>query len=120
MAAIESDNERGETLLEFLVMRARASSDARLAIDAVAGFTVGTSAALWRGPGWKALAAAGLCFLCFGVWGIADRELRDRPEASRTTQWLGVLRIVAGVLGLGGMIAFVLFAMAIALGTIIS
>src|SRR4051812_32971772 len=113
MAAIESPTDKAEILFDFLMMRARSSSDARLMIDAVSGFAVGAAAILWRGPGWYAIMAAGICFLCYGGWGIADRELRERADADRATQWLGFARIATAIIGVASMVAFVLFAMAI-------
>jgi hypothetical protein len=121
MVAVESQNDTEVGLAEFLSNRARHSSDARLAIDAAAGFAVAFAAALWRGPGWHILASASLCFFAYGVWGITDRELHDRLAAGRgdaaPLRWL---RMAATIVGFGAAIAFVLTTFAALLGTIIS
>jgi hypothetical protein len=106
----------------FLASRARSSSDSRLALDATVGFLVALAAAMWGGPAWHFIVAAASCFFAFGLWGIADRELRDRGPAVpvgirrslRTTQ------IVACIIGVVATLTLLLSFLGIALGRIIS
>jgi hypothetical protein len=53
-------------IAEFLVARARS--------------LLALGLATWRPTGWITLAAASLCLVAFGFWGIADRELRERAQ----------------------------------------
>jgi hypothetical protein len=109
------------SLMEFLSSRARHASDARLALDAAGGFIVALSATVWHGPGWRLIALAAICFLAYGVWGIVDRELHERPTASgRMRLVLEVARGSAIVVGISAAVALVLVGMAVGLGTIIS
>jgi hypothetical protein len=109
------------SLTEFLASRARHSSDARLALDVACGLVVALAAAVWQGPGWRLITSAALCFLAYGAWGIADRELLERLGMSpRGVTLLRVARLAAAVIGIGAAIALVLIAMAVALGRVIS
>jgi hypothetical protein len=117
----ESRAESDLSLTEFLSSRARHSSDARLALDVAGGFVVAVAAALWHGPGWRLITPAAVCFLAYGAWGIADRELLEGVAAApRRLTLLRVARIVAAIAGIVAAIALVLIGMAVALGTIIS
>lgn len=108
-------------LLELLAARARHASDGRLATDAIGGLTVAALAAYWSGPAWEILLSAATCFYCFGVCGIADRELGERPDAApRTTLALRAVRVAAAVAGFGAAIILALATLAIALGRMIS
>src|SRR4051812_31824089 len=116
MAATES-RDGDLSLRDFLVSRARHSSDGRLALDAGAGFIVTLVAVVWRGPGWHLLACAGLCFMCYGGWGIADRELLDRGlEAPPRLTGLRVARAVAAAVGTLSALIFVLGSLFVAFG----
>src|SRR5512146_79502 len=88
------------SLPEFLAARARHATDTRLAVDALAGLVVAAGAAYWNGPGASFLVSVGACFVAYGAWGIADRELGERPTASpRVLAALRACRVAAAVLG---------------------
>lgn len=109
------------SLAEFLSTRARRSSDGRLALDVACGFVVALAAAVWHGPGWRLLTPAALCFLGYGAWGIADRELLERIGAPpRSLTLLRTARLAAAIVGIAAAVTLVLTGMAVALGTIIS
>jgi hypothetical protein len=110
------------SLPEVLAARARSASDLRLVLDAGGGALAVIGILLWRPPGWTLLASAALCFAAFGAWGIADRELRERPAESRevSTRALRAARVLAAIVG-GVAAALLLFGMlGVALGTWIS
>lgn len=109
------------SLPEFLAARARRATDTRLAADAVAGLVVVAAVAYWNGPGTSFLVSAGLCFFAYGAWGIADRELAERPDAARRVRTsLRALRVAAAVLGFAAAAYIVILALAKALGVMIS
>lgn len=108
-------------LLEFLALRARAASDARLALESGLGLLVAVGALVWHPTGWTLLSSAGACAVGFGLWGITDRELRERAAvANRVVPTLRVARAGAAVLGAAAAVAATLSFLALALGTIIS
>jgi len=108
-------------LLEMLAARARHASDGRLATDAIGGITAAALVAYWSGPAWEILLSVATCFYCFGVWGIADRELGERPDATpRTTLALRAVRVAAVVVGFSAATFLALATLASALGRIIS
>lgn len=109
------------SLPEFLSSRARRASDARLALDAACGFVVAAVAALWRGPAWHLIASAAVCFLAYGAWGIADREMSERASTIRKN--LGAFRvgrIVAAIVGALAAVTFIVGGLFVALGRIMS
>ena len=110
------------SLPELLAARARHASDTRLALDAALGALVAVAAVFWRGPGWYFLASLAGCFLAFGFWGIADRELGERANGGSrlTRELLRIARIIAGVVGAIAAVATMLMALALALGRMIS
>ena len=109
------------SLTEFLSTRARRASDGRLALDVACGLVVALAAAIWQGPGWRLITPAAVCFLAYGAWGIADRELLERIGATpRRLTVLRAARLAAAITGIVAAIALVLIAMAVALGRIIS
>ena len=117
----ESRVESEVSLTEFLSARARHSSDARLALDVAGGFVIAVAAALWHGPGWRLITPAAACFLAYGAWGIADRELLERIGATpRSLTLLRAARLAAAIVGIVAAVSLVLIGMAVALGTIIS
>jgi hypothetical protein len=120
MVGVESKQNTEVSLVEFLARRARGASDARLAGDAVIGFVVAVASLLARGPVWYLFASAGICFLSYGAWGIADRELNGGPAAGAAVRWLIIARIAAAVVGFAAVTLLVLGALGVALGRIIS
>src|SRR5688500_15732759 len=108
-------------LPEFLAARARHASDTRLAADAIGGVAVAVGGALLRFPGWFLVVAAAACFLAFGLWGIADRELSERgdtiPPALRIS--LKVAQALAALIGTAAVAVLLMSLMGIALGRII-
>jgi hypothetical protein len=119
---IDSIPRPDASLPELLAARARHASDGRLALDATGGFIFVLLAALWRGPGWHLILSIAACFLAFGVWGIADRELGERSgSASRSAlQLLRGARVIAIVVGALAFATLMVSALAIALGRMIS
>lgn len=110
------------TLPEYLAARARAASDERLVLDAIAGALVAIGVGVWRPPGWITLVGAAVALVAYALWGIADRELRERSE-SASTFTLGVLRALRIAVAMVGFLsmAVALFAgLTLALGTWIS
>lgn len=111
----------GDSLSEFLLGRARSSSDSRLVADAVGGIVLVLTFGSWRVPGWYALVAVGVCFLGYGVWAIADREILDAGQASRARRLaLSIVSLVAAATGVAGGIFLIMLVLARALGRIMS
>ena len=110
------------SLSEYLAARARSSSDGRLVVDVMAGACAAIAVAAWRPTGWLCLIGAAACFVAFGAWGIADRELGERTETSR--EGMRIVLVIARALALGlGVLAAALAlfaALALTLGTWIS
>jgi hypothetical protein len=117
---VESPSSPDANLVEFLSARARGATDGRLALDAGIGFVAAIVALIWRPAGWHIVACVGACFMAFGGWGIADRELREATESELSARWLGVGRAIAA--GLGALAAGILLLslLGFALGTWIS
>jgi hypothetical protein len=109
-------------LPELLAARARHASDTRLTLDAALGTIVAVGAVFWRGPGWYFIASLAGCFLAFGFWGIADRELGEigNGESRRSIRLLRIARLVAAVVGAIAAVSTMLMALALALGRMIS
>jgi hypothetical protein len=110
------------SLPQYLAARARHASDARLVANAVGGLAALAALLWWRPPLWMQLGSAAACFLAYGLWGIGDRELRDRATgaAPATLTALRALRAAALALGGAAMVTFLLALTALALGTLIS
>ena len=109
------------TLPQLLAARARHASDARLVLDAVGGLVVLAAALLWRGPAWHLLASIAACFVAFGGWGIADRELGELDAGSRRLRLvLQGARIAAALLGTLAVFVVLASALGLALGRMIS
>jgi hypothetical protein len=113
---------RDTSLRELLSDRARGASDARLALNVGLGLLVAVAAIIWRPGPWHLMLAAALCFMSFGAWGMADRELYGRSDSdmSLSRRVLSALRLLAAVIG--GLAGLVLAfgALTFALGTWIS
>lgn len=111
-------------ILEVLAQRARAASDTRLTVDAAAGLLAVIAIALWRGPAWYFLLGVALGFCAYGVWGICDRELRERESSARARpvamRMLRAGRVVAAITGIGVAIFLMMIVLGRMLGTIIS
>ena len=120
MVALDTERNPEISLTDFLARRARNASDARLVVDAVVGFVVAVAALLSRGPVWYLFASAGICFLSFGAWGIADRELGEQAAPTRATRWLSLARVASAVVGFIAVIMLALGALGIAIGRVIS
>ena len=120
MVAVDLDRTPEISLTDFLARRARAASDARLIVDAVVGFVVAVAALLAQGPVWYLFSSAGICFLSFGAWGIADRELGERQAASVTTRWLQFARFSSAIIGFTAAGVFLVRALGVAIGRVIS
>lgn len=118
---IETVPRPDASLPEFLAARARRATDTRLAVDALVGLLIVAGVAWWNGPGASFLISMGACFLAYGVWGIADRELGEHPDATPSVRGsLRGLRAVAAVLGFAAGAYILVLALAKALGVMIS
>lgn len=117
----ERQEEREETLGEFLASRARSASEIRLVGDAAFSIFAAVAVGVWRGPLWDVRIAIALCFLAFGIWGVADRDLARRPDAPRRERLvLRVTRIAAALLGFGAAAYLMLSLLGRAIGRVIS
>src|SRR5436305_2240764 len=118
---IVESSEDESNLIDFLTARARSASDARLALGVGIGVAIAVIALLWRVPGWHLIVSASLCFMGFGGWGIADRELRERIGAgSSSIGGLGALRltrVMSAILGGLAGAALLISLLGLALGT---
>jgi hypothetical protein len=113
--------EHEETLGEFLASRARRASDTLLAGHAIIAVVTAVAIAAWRGPLWDVRLSLATCFLAFGVWGIADRDISAKQLGSRRV--IVLLRAVRFTAAVCGFAAAAFLAMALlgrALGRIIS
>ena len=110
------------SLPEFLAARARAASDGRLVVDVIAGCCGALAVAVWQPIGWITLLGAAVSLAAFGAWGIIDRELRERGEAShaRVGRVLSVLRAGVTVVGALAAIGAIFAVLGVVLGTWIS
>jgi hypothetical protein len=117
-----SEGSARDSLPQFLAQRARNASDGRLALDAAGGLIAVAAAMVVASPGNLVLAAAGTCFLAFGVWGIMDRELGERLGTIGPVgrALLVTFRALATVLGVIGGLGLVFGGLAVGLGTWIS
>ena len=109
------------SLPEFLAARARHASDGALATCAGIGVFAVTAGVLWPLPAWYLVIAIGTCLLCFGAWGIADRELHERPEArGAAAASLRLVRIAATLAGFAAALFLMMSLLGKSLGRIIS
>jgi hypothetical protein len=111
------------SLPEFLVARARAASDGRLVTDVIVGAAVALGMAVWRPIGWVTVGGAALALAAFGLWGIADREARERAVEAGSVRVIRLLRgarIIAGLVGLCSAVGALFAALGLVLGTWIS
>jgi hypothetical protein len=117
MVALDLDRNPEISLTAFLARRARTSSDARLIIDPVIRFAVAVAALLAQGPVWYLFTSAGICFLSFGAWGIADRELAER-DGLIVGRLLTGARVASAIIGFIAAGALVIGALGVAIGTV--
>jgi hypothetical protein len=110
------------SLPEALAARARSRSDGRLVLDVVGGVSVASALGVWRPVVWLIPFCVAICFATFGIWGIADRELRERANGPRTLlgRSLSVVRVLGGVIGVLAALTGLFAGLAFALGTWIS
>jgi hypothetical protein len=110
------------SLPEFLAARARAASDGRLVFDVAAGSIAAIAVVIWRPAIWLSLAAAAMCLTTFGLWGIADRVVRERAStaSARWTRVAVVVRLVVASVGVLAAITTFFAALGPVLGTWIS
>jgi hypothetical protein len=120
MVAVDMDRNPEISLVDFLARRARTASDARLIVDAVVGFVVAVAALLAQGPVWYLFTSAGICFLSFGAWGIADREIGGRELHSPANRWLSIARFGSAIVGFVAVAMLVFGALGVAIGRVIS
>ena len=104
-----------ENLLQFLASRARHASEGRLVADVGVGILAIVAVLYWHPWAWLPLLSAGSGLAAFGAWGILDREIGERMDASSVASRL--LRVARSVVGAVGWLAFVVFILsAISLG----
>jgi hypothetical protein len=120
MVALDLDRNPEISLAAFLSRRARTSTDTRLILDAVLGFIVAVASLLAQRPLWYLFTSAGICFLSFGAWGIADRELTELRAAPLTGRVLGLARIASAVIGFIAAAALVVGTLGVIIGRVIS
>jgi hypothetical protein len=117
MVALDMDRNPEISLADMLARRARTATDGRLIVDAVIGFVVAIASLLAQGPYWYLFSSAGICFLSYGAWGIADRELNERGVANHL---LAYARVVSALIGFTAAGALLVRVLGIAIGTVIS
>lgn len=92
------------TLSSMLHARAVAATPRRLALDIVLGTAVAAFAAWARMFGWITLLCAGLCFACYGIWAVAERQLETGPSSISVAREYA-FTLLRGIAALGGMSA---------------
>jgi hypothetical protein len=109
-------------LPDALVMRARAASDGRLALDVACGLFVAIAIGAWRPRLWLIPFSAAIWFAAYGAWGIADRELRERADVAGVvvSTTLRVVRSFAVAVGAIAGVTAVFAVLGIVLGNWIS
>ena len=118
---LETTPHREESLGEVIAERARRASETRLAGDAISAVLAAVAIGVWRGPLWDVRIAIALCFLAFGLWGVADRDLARRSDAPpRATLLPRATRVVAGILGFGSFAYVMVSLLGRAIGRVIS
>jgi hypothetical protein len=124
VADIIGHNDDYLSLPAVLSAAARRASDAQVTYYGAAGVVIAASAVAFRPPAWLAFASVGACIAAFGVWAIADRELRDRrarpQQRSVVNATLIVIRALMSALGTVGALSLLFQMLAVMLGTWIS
>jgi hypothetical protein len=121
-----------ETLHDILGARARRTPADRLVLDIVGGALI-SAAAVWARPaGWGLLLAASACFVCYGVWAFAERQLRasgdavavattsDSAAATSASRGWEIAWRISAALGIFAFVALLFTFLGVALGPIIS
>jgi hypothetical protein len=124
VADIIGHNDDYLSLPAVLSAAATRASDTQVAMYAAAGVVITASAAVFRPVAWFTFASIGACIAAFGLWAIADRELRDRRAAQPQKKavnfaWIAV-RAVMSALGTVGALSVLFQMLAVMLGTWIS
>ena len=118
---IDTIDQQEESLGEFLATQARRASDSSLAGHAITAILAAIGIAAWRGPLWDVRLGIAACFLAYGVWGLADRDLMLHPTGSRRLRrGLKTMRVLAAAFGFAAAAYLMLALMGRALGKIIS
>lgn len=102
--------------------RALKSSQMRLMLDIALGAAF-AAASWWFHPKfWIVLVSAGLCFVCYGAWAIAERELENSVDTmSQFEEYvLGGIRVVALLAGVASALVMTFSLITKMLGTWIS
>ena len=88
----------------------------------IAGCGVALGVAVWRPVGWITLLGAAVSLAAFGVWGIVDREIRERANAPRVlpVRVLSMVRVAAAAVGALAAVAALFAVLGVVLGTWIS
>lgn len=121
MGGVVPEKPHEESLGEFLAGRARAASEVRLVGDAAFSVLAAIAVGVWRGPLWDVRIAIALCFLAFGVWGVADRDIARREGATRRELLFPrMTRIGAAILGFGAAAYLMMALLGRAIGKVIS
>ncbi|MEP6732332.1 MAG: hypothetical protein ABJE10_16925 [bacterium] len=109
-------------LAEALAARARTRSDGRLVLDVIGGVAAASALGIWRPAFWILPFCAAICFTSFGVWGIADREIRERANGPRASlvRLLVAMRMLSALIGAVAVVTAIFATLAATLGTWIS
>ena len=95
---------RQPNLLDLLAEKARGRSGRELAVTAVGGIVNASFFGIHLGVWW--LASLFIAVTAYGVWGAADRVIRERRAAERTDPTVdGLLAFAQAVSVAGGVIA---------------
>ena len=91
-------------------------------MDVFGGVCLASALGVWRPVAWLIPFTAAICLASFGVWGITDRELRERADVPRNalTRMLSVARVFSGVIGAAAALTGLFAGLGLALGTWIS
>jgi hypothetical protein len=110
------------TLAEVLSYRARNTPQSRLVIDIAGGVAVAAMTVWARPGGWVTLASAAVCFAAYGAWGWINQSLSamHTPAGDAVIRRWRMLQLVAAGIGISAFVLFLVAALGIALGKIIS
>ena len=102
--------------------RALSSTQTRLLLDIGIGAAFAVASWWFHPKIWIVLVSTGLCFVCYGVWALAERELVSQIEnMSQFTEYaLSAVRVIAALAGLASALVMAFSLIAKMLGTWIS